>query len=147
MTVVVWDGRTLAADREAGTQYLRYSRTKKIKRLENGNLIGWAGDAGIVRELLAWYEGGADPDGFPSECRPGKSDSARLMVITKDGVIQVYETSPYPIEFLGPYHAIGAGTEAALAVLLLGHDSLTAVGIASQVCQGCGLGVDSLELS
>lgn len=37
MTVIVWDGKTLAADREAGTQYIRCTRSTNIHRLPNGN--------------------------------------------------------------------------------------------------------------
>lgn len=147
MTVIAWDGRTLAADREAGTQYLRYLRSTKIRRLPNGNLLGAAGDAAQAREMVAWIVDGADPDEFPSELRPGKTNAARALLITKDGGrILVYETGPHPIEFLGPYHALGAGAEAAIAVMLLGHDAKMAVEIASQVCAGCGNGIDVLEL-
>lgn len=37
MTVIVWDGKTLAADGEAGTQYIKCSRATEIHHLPNGN--------------------------------------------------------------------------------------------------------------
>jgi len=146
MTVIVWDGKTLAADKEAGTQYIKCNRTTKIHRLEDGRLMGLAGDAAVAREMGEWVKAGASPASFPDECRPGRTNSARALVITMDRQVLVYENSPYPILFDGDKHAIGAGTDAALAVLALGHDAVTAVRIASEVCNGCGGGIDSLEL-
>lgn len=146
MTVIVWDGKTLAADREAGTQYIKCTRTTKIQRLADGRLMGLAGDAALARELAEWVKAGAEPSAFPAECRPGRANSARAMVITVSGQVLVYEAGPYPIHFGDGKHAIGAGTDAAFAVMALGHDAETAVRIASEVCNGCGGGCDALVL-
>ncbi|QRF60236.1 hypothetical protein [Variovorax paradoxus] len=147
MTVIVWDGKTLAADREAGTRYIKCTLMTKIQRLADGRLLGVAGDAALARELAEWVKAGAKPDSFPAECRPGKANTAMVMVITTAGRVQVYESGPYPLEFLNDRHAIGAGTDAALAVLALGHDAETAVRIASEVCNGVGGGIDILQLA
>lgn len=147
MTIIAWDGTTLSADKEAGTQYIKSTRTTKIHRLSNGWLVGIAGDSAVARELLEWIKAGAVPKNFPEECRPGKSHSAKALVITLDREILVYECGPYPIQFEGKFHAIGAGSDAALAVLYLGHNSILAVQVASQICNGCGGGIDTLELA
>lgn len=146
MTVIAWDGHQMSSDRQAGTAYLSYPRSTKIMRMHNGDLLGVAGDAAQAREMGAWVASGADPLTFPDECRPGKTNSARAMRITKAGEILIYETGPYPMQVLGPYHAIGSGAEAALAVMILGHDATKAVEIASLVCAGVGNGIDTIEL-
>lgn len=42
MSVIVWDGETLAADRQATCAGLRYT-AQKIGRLEDGSLLAWTG--------------------------------------------------------------------------------------------------------
>lgn len=94
-------------------------------------------------EWRAWFADGAKPDDFPPGFRDSNKCSTAL-VITEDGAINVYQSTPYPIEIVGPTHAIGSGAEAAMAVMALGHDARKAVEIASLVCSGCGNGIDTL---
>lgn len=146
MTVIAWDGKTLAADQETGTQYIKCTRTTKIQRLADGRLMGLAGDAALARELGEWVKAGADPATFPAECRPGQTNAARALVITPAGEVMVFESGPYAIDFGRRKHAIGSGTDAAFAVMALDHDAETAVRIAIEVCNGCGGGIDTLTL-
>jgi ATP-dependent protease HslVU (ClpYQ) peptidase subunit len=144
MTVIAWDGKTLAADKEASDAWVKASRTTKIHRRDNG-LLAFAGNASMGRELLAWFDAGANPADFPSGNRDA-SNPTRLMHITLAGEILVYECGPYPLRFENEIYALGSGREAALAVMMLGHDATKAVEIASRLCTGCGNGIDTLEL-
>ena len=64
MTVLAWDGHTLAADKRAvmGTMILT---TTKIFRVGDA-LVGYAGDACFGEEMVAWFKRGAKPEDFPS---------------------------------------------------------------------------------
>lgn len=142
MTVIAWDGQQLAADRESGDNYVKCLAAAKIQRLRN-HLVGCSGPAAMAREMMAWFQRGAKAEDFPPSLRAEKS--LTMLAITPQGRILIYQDTPYPIEYLGPRHAIGAGREAALAVMLAGHDARRAVEIASMVCAGCGNGIDTLE--
>lgn len=146
MTVVCWDGTTLAADREASDSWIKCNSVTKIA-LINGHLVGFSGPAAICSELRAWYAAGADPAAFNDSLR--KAENANLLVIAPGGVIHLYQNTPYPIVYrdgpLGNRFAIGCGKEAAMAVMLAGNGARRAVEITSLVCAGVGNGVDTLE--
>lgn len=148
MTVIAWDGTTLAADREAGDNWIRCNSVTKIARVGEC-LVGCAGPAASARELLVWFAAGADPASFHESLR--KLENLSMLVIARDGAISVYQHTPYPILYrsgnpvTGDRFAIGAGKEAAMAVMLAGNGARRAVEIASLVCNGCGNGIDTLE--
>ncbi|MGZ8317506.1 MAG: hypothetical protein ACXWVD_00255 [Telluria sp.] len=142
MTVIAWDGSTLAADRESGDSYVKCFASPKIARIRN-HLVGCTGPAAQAREMLAWFAHGAKPADFPPTLRSEKSLS--MLAITPQGKILLYQDTPYPIDYIGDKYAIGSGREAAMAVMLAGHDARRAVEIASLVCTGCGNGTDTLE--
>lgn len=144
MTVIAWDGHTLAADRQSGDQWTKFGRMTKI-RLLRGHLVGAAGNSAQCRTMMKWFADGARAADFPASQRT--EASATMLVITPRGVVHLYESTPDPIEFGGSYYAIGCGKEAAAAVLELGLGSLEAVRIASIVCAGCGGGIDTLQLA
>ncbi len=79
MSVIVWDGRTLAADKQATNSGLRRT-TSKMRRLSDGTVLAWSGDEGVGRILAAWYEAGADTRNWPA-CQD--KDHWTLLVIAK----------------------------------------------------------------
>ena len=143
MTVIAWDGRTLAADKRAcnGTMI---ATVTKIRRAPDGSLIGSAGNSDAGEEVMAWYERGADPKEFSDNMR-NRDDFAGLLVIRPDGEVWKFERTPYPIRFSTPF-AIGSGREFAMAAMYLGHDARKAVEVACALDCGCGNGVDQLGL-
>lgn len=143
MTVIAWDGKTLAADRMAGDNWLTCNQTLKIYRI-GGCLVGCAGASAKLREMLAWFRAGAQPADFPQSARD--SDNVDMLVITPDRGIHLYQNTPFPIEFSQTQFAIGSGKEVARAVMMLGHDAAKAVELACAVCAGCGNGIDTLGL-
>jgi hypothetical protein len=147
MTVIVWDGTTLAADREASDSWIKCHAATKIARLR-GHLVGCSGPAAAAAEMMAWFAFGADPKAFHESLR--KLDNLSMLAVAADGTVKVYQNTPYPIIYGGApdgsrRHAIGAGKEAAMAVMLAGNGARRAVEIASMVCAGCGNGIDTLE--
>jgi ATP-dependent protease HslVU (ClpYQ) peptidase subunit len=141
MTVIAWDGKTLAADRRVTTGDGAITTGTKIWRLDDA-LVGYAGDGHTGRELLAWWKEGADPKDFPASAR---EDKASLVVVRRTGIEQ-YVSGPQPFHPENERMAWGCGRDFALAVLALGHDARRAVEIASELSAYCGNGVDTLTL-
>ena len=143
MSVIVWDGKMLAADRRACHGNLIRTTTKIFKI--NNHLYGYAGVAATGEELLAWHVAGADPNSFPLSQRDPETSCSPL-VITPDKRVLTYESSPYPLTFHDTHFAIGSGRDFALAALLLGYPADEAVATACHFDSGCGNGVDVLFL-
>lgn len=145
MTVIAWDGRTLAADRQSECGSVK-SSVRKIFRVHDG-LAGVSGNLSIGMEVLAWYEAGADPMGWPSSNRRLDEGATLTVVRMKDGkpAIYFYESSPYPFCSLDQFAARGSGAGEALVAMACGKTSVEAVLLAQQFNHTCGLGVDSLE--
>lgn len=146
MTVIAWDGKTLAADKEMMSGYLRSPRVTKIKRSVTGSLMGGTGNASMVCELFAWWERGAKPEEWPAGNRDAKDCSHLIIILGGNKKIWCYQCGPYPIEIEAEKMAWGCGSEVAMAVLYLGHDSVKAVEMANMIISGCGNGVDTLVI-
>jgi 20S proteasome alpha/beta subunit len=142
MTVIAWDGKTLAADKMSVSG--GYSATVTKIRKIRGHLVGGSGNAPDVREHMAWFADGADPKTFPERLR---DDSYRsfLLVITPERQIHVYETGALPMVQDDPYYAIGSGRDFALAAMHLGFSATRGVEVANHLSSSCGRGVDILQ--
>lgn len=145
MTVIAWDGKTLAADKRCTAGYLVSPLVTKIKRsVRTGALITGSGNAGMVHELWAWYEAGAIPADFPKENKLADA-LAHLIIISREGVFK-YEGTAFPQLLENKFLAWGSGCEAAMGAMMCGADAKRAVEVASEIVQGCGNGMDTLML-
>ena len=143
MTVLAWDGKTLAADRLACAGMMKATVTKIARVGEE--LVGVCGTLSVGNELRDWYLNGADPSYFPDAALDdGETD---LVVVKSDGTVWVYSASSTPFQIEDPVCAFGAGAEAAWGALLCGASAQRAVEIASQINVSCGNGLDVLELN
>ena len=141
MSVIAWDGHTMAADKRACIGTL-IRTTTKICRVGDA-LCAYAGDAAGGEEMLAWFKAGAKPADFP----PGqRTDEWSGLLVVRRGEILKYERNPYPVRFDDKFFSIGCGRDFALAAMHLGHDARTAVEVAIALDSGCGNGIDTLEL-
>lgn len=147
MTVVVWDGNFLAADKQANSNGIKIPVTK-IGKLELENkkyLYGYSGITVICLELLDWIKKGSNVNKFPQAVRDAKGDST-LLLISEDKRIFLFEGGPIPTEFTeAKRFAIGSGRDIAYGVMEIDADSYTAVKIASKIETGCGSGIDMLS--
>ena len=141
ITVIAWDGHTLAADKMACCGDTAVTCTK-LRRVED-KVFAWCGGRGEGQGLIAWYLDGADKDKFPAF---QKTDDWALLVIAAPGGVVFYERTPEPIACEDPYGAWGSGREVALGALAMGADARRAVEVASLHTHTCGLGVDAFEL-
>ncbi len=143
MTVIAWDGKTLAADKRMVSAGLSLTTTK-IRRIGD-LLVGAAGNVSSTAEAMAWVERGRNPVDWPA-CLRDKEDWASLMVIDGGRVLR-YERSPFPCEIEGHIAATGSGRDFAIAAMHCGKTAREAVEITSLLEVDCGNGVDVLELS
>lgn len=143
MSVVAWDGKSIAADKQATVSGLRFKVTK-IWRIKSGEIIAGTGDWDSFAMVAKWYEEGADPGKWPA-CQSHKDDWARLTVVGPDGV-KVYERQPVFIRVEDPFMAWGSGRDYAMGAMARGANAKEAVEIAMRFDNGCGLGIDAMEV-
>ena len=142
MTVIAFDGKTLAADRMANSNGL--ARTMRKVFTVKGHLLTFAGTAHRGLTVMAWWTAGAKPKDWPPMNDP--DDVASLWVVKPDGGIMCYESGPIPLPFLDKTFACGSGRDYAMGAMAMGADAIRAVEIASEYEIHCGGGVDFLTL-
>lgn len=143
MSVIAWDGHTLAADKRASMGSTIYTTTK-IFRVK-GCLVGHTGQLVFGQQMLAWFEAGENIPDFPPSQRD-KDDWAALLVVRPSGKLQIYERVPYPSTYENKLFAIGSGADYALAAMHCGKTAAEAVGLASRLDSNCGNGLDILRI-
>lgn len=143
MSVIAWDGETLAADRQATEDGVKTSCVKIFKVRRTGDVIGSVGDFDIGTSLENWYKSGADPKKFPKR----KADGSKLIVVTKAGAVLEYEGTPTPHRITAPFVAWGAGREIAIGAMAMGADAKKAVLVASEHRSDCGMGITAFKIT
>ena len=143
MTVIAFDGTTLAADKRA-TMGSTICTTTKIFRI-NECLVGLAGEISFGEQVLSWFKDGRYPDKFPPSQRD-KDDWAPLLVVYPLGLVQIYERTPFPVTYEDKMIAIGRGRDYALAAMHCGKTAAEAVALTCLLDSSCGNGVDTLRL-
>ena len=144
MTVIAWDGHAMAADKMQSHGGL-HATTIKVHKLPDGRLAGGAGNAALIGEMLYWLAAGADPAKFPTQQRNEK-ECTSMLVVSRSGAVLQYESTPHPLVIQNKYWAIGSGRDFAIMAMHLGKTATEAVELASQLCNDCGNGVDTLAL-
>jgi hypothetical protein len=139
MTVIAWDGTSLAADRRACGNGQVFSTTK-IHRVGDV-FVGVAGYGDKIQEFVAWIMGGRQASTYPDN---EDAHSFVALVIETGGRILQYERTAYPIIVEEVRHAIGSGRDFALMAMHLGKTAAEACELAAQFDEGCGNGVDVL---
>ena len=143
MSVVAWDGRLVAADKQGTTAGLRITLTK-MRRLPSGEVLAWTGNQDFGLTVAQWYEDGADMMQWPA-CQNDKDDWARLIVIANKRA-KVFERQPFPIVIEDEFMAWGSGRDYAMGAMARGANAQEAVKIAMRFDQSCGMGCDVVEL-
>jgi ATP-dependent protease HslVU (ClpYQ) peptidase subunit len=142
MTIIVWDGKSLVADKQATNAGLKLTTTKIFKI--NGNLVGFSGDFDYAFAMKKWFENGADPEKFPKH-QEDDNKWVGMIVIAPDKKILKYERSPYPIDLTeSNCLCIGSGRDFAFGALAMGADAKKAVEVACEHESSCGMGIDVL---
>ena len=140
MTVIAFDGKTLAADKAATNSGFRATVTK-IHRV-HGALVALVGDEAALMAGFAWLHGAMNPHDYPEAM---KTTDSLMWVIRKDEFLR-YGAGPYPARVEDRFLATGTGRDYALAAMYLGHDAVRAVEVACALDNACGNGIDTLTL-
>lgn len=136
MTVLVWDGKTLATDGAATDGRAKWPSTKAWRH--GGVILSGAGPLQAILEMRDWYRNGARPVDFPN-VQKGPS-WCHFIVVSKAGLFR-YEQSPVPVEHGTMQCAFGEGKEFAYGALAMGATAAQAVEIVNKFCPTCGHGV------
>lgn len=147
MTIITFRNGVLAADTQVSAHGSRVDLLRKIKRV-NQWLIGGAGDVGTIVPVELWIRDGAQ---FEKPIDFGKIEDGAAILVDPDGVAyHVGTASPYVLKSEAQFMAIGSGSDAALAAMLLGATATRAVDIAKRIDLYCGgdtiwLNIDGTE--
>lgn len=142
MTIIAWDGKTLAADRQSTSNNMRRT-TRKIHRVRDG-LIAITGSGCHGVALLDWFNGDRNPSAWPKE----SAEIANIIHVTSDGVfVYAGDLPAFGEPVLDAFIAFGSGRDYAMTAMHLGKTAAEAVEIACLFDVSCGMGVDTLELA
>ncbi len=137
MTVIVWDGYTLAADTQAhGGSSIR--EVPKVFKLEDGRLFGACGTNEQTLEVVDYLNG-------KTTAKPELKEEEFFGIIIKDHVAYRVEHKLIPSKIRENTHAIGSGGDYARAALYLGKSAREAVQIAIDLDPNCGGSVEGFE--
>lgn len=143
MTVIAWDGTTLAADKRAVNSGLARTVTKVF--VVGDKLVAIAGDYSSGLAMKAWAEGGFVEADFP-ESQKDKDSWATFVVIDAKKRVLVYEQTPHPLVFEDKHFVSGSGRDFAMAAMHCGKTAAEAVEIACLFECHCGNGVDAIRI-
>ena len=139
MSVIAWDGKTLAADRQA-TRGGTMTTSVKIFKVDD-RLFGLIGPHASSVRLYNWILSGMNPISFPKDLETD-SDIPIVYVLTRVGHAAKFEDSPYPIIIKDEFWADGSGGDLALGAMAMGATAEEAIRVASKYNIYCGCGVD-----
>ena len=142
MSVIAYDGKVIAADKQATCGDLIRTVTKLV-RLESGVILGWTGSQDRGLTLARWWREGADPESYPEFQL--EEDWCRLVVL-QNGRLVTYEQSPDCFEMLERCQAFGSGRDFAIGAMEVGASAVRAAEVACKFSAGCGCGVDWFEV-
>lgn len=136
MTVICWDGHTLAGDRKRtiGGVIVPKRKVHKIVSADGRRfLMGCAGDSGSSDAYLSWARGKRkEPDLIDLE----------ILAVDDDGVVwQGDQHLNFACIGKRPW-AIGSGCDFALSAMAFGKTAIEAVRFAARFNNSCGLGVN-----
>lgn len=140
MTVIAWDGETLAGDKRMSMGCHVNTVTKIFAAGEY--LIGFTGSAKHMGPFRAWLESGAKPDTFP-QCPA--DDQIHALAVRRDHTVWKFEGTAYPVQVEDRQASAGSGRDYARAAMHLGKSAREAVEIACLFDENCGNGVDVLR--
>ena len=141
MTVIAYDGKTVAADKQCVNGSTK-STTTKLIRLDSGMIVGMTGTLSSGLLVLDWLNGKLSE--WP-KCQEDK-DRWAMVIVIKDGVVKVYEQNPAPVLIKDEFMAWGSGGDFAIGAMAMGATAKESVEIANRFSTDCGMGIDVFEV-
>lgn len=149
MTVIAYDGKTLASDTLSVSGSMKGKARKLYEVIQPDGtklLLGIAGSYAACLGLVEWIRGGCDPEAAPEDAAADElmGPSACVMAIDAAGQCWLYEGASAPMLERSGFWAIGSGAETAIAAMSLGKTAVEAVQLAIRISHGCGGEVETL---
>ena len=138
MTVVVWDGKTLATDGQANDGYMKWE-AEKAWYVGTDYIVSGVGTLGSILKMRDCFKSHGDLSKL--EIQP---NSAELIVVSSKG-LTVWSSNGTSVELSAPM-AFGEGREYALGAMAMGAKASEAVQIANEYSLHCGKGVSCYTL-
>ena len=145
MTVIAYDGRYVAADRQATCSGNRWTTPSKLVVWKE-NVLVIDGHAGHGSALIAWFKEGASPPDYPTPRTRDPDANAGLTVFGWGRPVVRFEDGPYPILMEGSCYAVGSGSLFAHGAMRAGASAATAASLAAQYVEYCGGEIDVVDL-
>jgi hypothetical protein len=143
MSVVAWDGKTVAADKRA-CLFDAAMKTTKAWLMPGGIIVATTGERGFGLAMVDWWSAGALAATWPPF--QATDDWARLIVFEPGQDPYTYERQPVRQVVEDPFMAWGSGRDFAMGAMAMGANARQAVAIASQFNVYCGNGIDEFSV-
>lgn len=128
ITLIAWDGQTVAADGQMLYGATRASGGyRKIRVAADDTVYAFTGTASLFESMIKWFEGGAKPEERPLF---GEDAAGSTLIVWRDGRCFSYRLeTPYPCECFAP-DAWGSSVVYALGAMDGGATAIKAVELA-----------------
>jgi len=136
MTVIAWDGKTLAADKQATFGGTPVPFTKLFR--SGAEMIGCSGSVSESLQFVEWYR-----KGEPADSKPAVEDGFAALVV-QNGKLYRYEKQLVALPMDVTIWGAGSGADYAIGAMAAGCSAVEAVEIACRFDIHCGLGIDSI---
>jgi hypothetical protein len=146
MTVIVWDGSTLATDCAANDGVAQWHTDKAwyYGEGEDKLILSGAGPLQSIFAMREWFKKGALLNEFPSvQLSP---QYCHFLVVSLDIGLYRFEQGPIPINHYHNACAFGEGRDFAIGAMAMGADATQAVVVANRYSVHCGMGFEGYTL-
>jgi ATP-dependent protease HslVU (ClpYQ) peptidase subunit len=143
-TIVASKGIMVADSKVSIGSGLSYPAIKIIKI--NGFLAGACGDGGDCSRFLEWAKEEFKPKSKPKFNFVQGDNQIDCLVVKKDGIYFYAPSYPDLEKIEAEFYAIGSGSKAARAAMIMGADPIKAVEVAIAVDDYSGLPLQILEI-
>ena len=141
MTIIVYDGKTLAIDNAAVKDGIKTPIIKSWTTMA-GEVLTGIGNAAQIALMRDWYTAGASPDAFPASQRDG-NPWCDFIVCNSQG-LKRYEKTPAAIDHAHFPCAFGMGKDVALGAMAAGATAERAAQIVEHFVPDCGHGINTI---
>ena len=143
MTLICWDGRTVAADGLYSYGDMRASGSLPKLRKVGSHVFGLTGTTALFDPMVEWFFGSRKPEDMPNAGE--KHENTRLLVFEAGGCVSYKISLPYPEPCFAP-DAWGCCAEYAIGCLDAGASPERTVELAIARNQDLGGPVQVIDL-
>lgn len=140
MSVIVWDGKTLAVDRGINDGHVSVP-VNKSWQLDNGVIIAGVGSVYDIFLMKAWVIEGRNSARFPKV-----SPQSHFVIVSPVSGLQRYSAEPIAISHRFHPVALGSGRDFAYGALAVGATAKQAAEAAAKYCVTCSPEIDVYEI-